>query len=114
MAKVQGEANVGNIYSSPRFSFQFPFGEFILHFIQEILCIKNHIFDLKKPVSHAWICELLSFSIISQSIDGQQLNFQLSQKRLIKFFSVKEVENLRRSKLFECNLKERRKKSTSN
>ncbi|WVZ03203.1 hypothetical protein V8G54_024009 [Vigna mungo] len=79
-----------------RIIIHFSFGEH-LYIIQEILCIKNSIFDLKQPVSDMWIRELLSLCIISQRMDGMQLGFQLVQQLLIKISCTKEIENLGRS-----------------
>ncbi|RDX99455.1 hypothetical protein CR513_17487, partial [Mucuna pruriens] len=81
-----------------RFRFRLHLGisEFIVYFIQDILCIKHSIFDSNKPCFHTWISELLLFCIINQNIDGQQLDVQLVQQNLIQFSTSKEVQNLRR------------------
>ncbi|WVZ15926.1 hypothetical protein V8G54_013492 [Vigna mungo] len=96
------------------FSFHLGSGEFIIYFTQEILCIKDSLFDRKKPCFNVWICELLLLCIMSESIDGVQHDVQVAKQLIIKFSSTKEVNELRRRQPVECNLKKSGKKSTTN
>ncbi|WVZ01759.1 hypothetical protein V8G54_022565 [Vigna mungo] len=95
-----------------RLSIRLAFGEFIIYLIQEVLCIKHNIFGSEKPVSDAWIFELLLFCIMSHNINGKELHLQVAE--LLPVLSLTKYVDKTGSQSVDSPLNESRNKNTDN